>query len=656
MVIITVSSRLEKTPLSSKYATSGSISSNRNTAFSAIGQQIFFRLGMIRNSLSSLVGGQIFYALSDKSYDVRASACSEIESLSRKALTLKDDEFQQWCSNIVEGVEAELLNRANANGRKGGLSCLASMCIALRAGISEPIATAIIRCVTNAINDDDSHVRYMACESLFNIIGSLPKTVLADYFPILFDSLCKILHDVDIHSTCAALDRLLRESFIFDSTPIQVYEIVESRLLYPQPVVKQLSLGWLTSLYEKDTQTVISRIALIMPPLFSLLSTQKGDIIVAADSLLSRIVRDIDSQEVELEDDSRKQLLSVLFKYAKFQDSMKIRPRIFMFEFFRLLTNGENVIDPNAALGIVSTLIGTNASGEKDLSAFVNRFSESLLGRESFLNHIVIINDYPKILVDSASTVESVEPLIRWLDRLLTVQSIRLEPNPKISPQSLLTLPGIATGTGDQLEGILRILQSQYELKDYAHEVLVLLRKTSGGVELFCQCYSRVMGDECVIEILVAVVNALGGKSTDMSLGIDGDVVMALIRILCGNEKLFGKIVDVVHGKQFLETTRTVCIVGFLLLCIITEHYEEGVEGIASFKLLPEEHGNIFAKIFDSEPFVKYRTALLRAEGRLLGRLLLEISIRMNQESDGFKILLGRLQVLSIHKSLVVEM
>ena len=113
---------------------------------------------------------------------------------------------------------------------------------------------------------------------------------------------------------------------------------------------------------------------------------------------------------------------------------------------------------------------------------------------------------------------------------------------------------------------------------------------------------------------------------------------------------------DVVHGKQFLETTRTVCIVGFLLLCIITEHYEEGVEGIASFKSLPEEHGNIFAKIFDSEPFVKYRTALLRAEGRLLGRLLLEISIRMNQESDGFKILLGRLQVLSIHKSLVVEM
>lgn len=85
---------------------------------------------------------------------------------------------------------------ADAYTKKGGLIGLASCGIGLRNGISEYIHI-LLPPVRACLDDNDSSIRFFACESLYNIVKAARGDIL-DFINEIFSSLCNLYADVDV--------------------------------------------------------------------------------------------------------------------------------------------------------------------------------------------------------------------------------------------------------------------------------------------------------------------------------------------------------------------------------------------------------------------------------------------------------------------------
>ncbi len=104
--------------------------------------------------------------LSDRSYDKRKLGAHEVEKVMRR---LREAEGQREAiRRVLSMLAAEFACSVNSNNRKGGLIALASCAIGLHYQISDHLDLVVPPVLKN-FSDQDSRVRYYACESLFNI-------------------------------------------------------------------------------------------------------------------------------------------------------------------------------------------------------------------------------------------------------------------------------------------------------------------------------------------------------------------------------------------------------------------------------------------------------------------------------------------------------
>ena len=118
--------------------------------------------------------------------------------------------------------------QASSNHRKGGLIGLAAFVVAL--GPTAPIAHLLPPIFTSFL-DQDSRLRYYACESVYNICKTV-RSGCIDSFESLFDGVCRLVADADAHVRNAAqlLDRLLKVRLREDLS-IRIFPVPYSRLL-----------------------------------------------------------------------------------------------------------------------------------------------------------------------------------------------------------------------------------------------------------------------------------------------------------------------------------------------------------------------------------------------------------------------------------------
>ncbi|CAG2122314.1 unnamed protein product, partial [Medioppia subpectinata] len=131
-------------------------------------------------------------ALNDKLYDKRKAAALEIEKMARDFNTVGNVIQIKKLLKIL-GEDFSLSN--NPNSRKGGLIGLAAMAIALGRE-STPYISDLIRPMLSCFSDQDSRVRYYACEALYNVVKVSRSDVLP-FFNEVFDSLSKLAADPD---------------------------------------------------------------------------------------------------------------------------------------------------------------------------------------------------------------------------------------------------------------------------------------------------------------------------------------------------------------------------------------------------------------------------------------------------------------------------
>ncbi|KAL3731299.1 hypothetical protein ACJRO7_028212 [Eucalyptus globulus] len=227
--------------------------------------------------------------LSDKLYEKRKNAALEIEGIVKQLAAAGDHDK---ISAVINLLTYEFTYSAQANHRKGGLIGLAAATVGLSTEAAQHLEQ-IVPPVLNSFADQDSRVRYYACEALYNIA----KVVRGDFiifFNKIFDALCKLSADSDANVQSAAhlLDRLVKvNGFTFNIE--EFIPLLRERMNVLNPYVRQFLVGWITVLDSVPDIDMLGFLPDFLDGLFNMLSDSSHEIRQQADAALSEFLQEI---------------------------------------------------------------------------------------------------------------------------------------------------------------------------------------------------------------------------------------------------------------------------------------------------------------------------------------------------------------------------
>ncbi|KAF8981372.1 hypothetical protein BGZ52_002937 [Haplosporangium bisporale] len=134
-----------------------------------------------------ILSPQVSRGLSDKLYDKRKGAALEVERIIREYVIAGEREKIKL---TISALVADFVYSVSANARNGGLIGLAATSISLAGQVSQYLE-AIVPPVLLCFADQDSRVRYYACESMYNIAKVARGSILR-YFNEMFDAMSKV--------------------------------------------------------------------------------------------------------------------------------------------------------------------------------------------------------------------------------------------------------------------------------------------------------------------------------------------------------------------------------------------------------------------------------------------------------------------------------
>ncbi|KAF7131616.1 hypothetical protein RHSIM_Rhsim09G0089600 [Rhododendron simsii] len=230
--------------------------------------------------------------LSDKLYEKRKNAALEVEGIVKQLAAAGDHDKITAVINLLTN---EFTYSPQANHRKGGLIGLAAATVGLTSEAAQHLEQ-IVPPVLNSFSDQDSRVRYYACEALYNIA----KVVRGDFivfFNQIFDALCKLSADSDpnVQSAAHLLDRLVKD-IVTESNEFSIEEFIpllRERMNVLNPYVRQFLVGWITVLDSVPDIDMLGFLPDFLDGLFNMLSDSSHEIRQQADSALSEFLQEI---------------------------------------------------------------------------------------------------------------------------------------------------------------------------------------------------------------------------------------------------------------------------------------------------------------------------------------------------------------------------
>ncbi|XP_075518606.1 protein VAC14 homolog [Primulina tabacum] len=240
----------------------------------------------------SVIPPAVLRNLSDKLYEKRKNAALEVEGIVKQLISSGDHEKINAVINLLAN---EYTYSPQANHRKGGLIGLAAATVALTSDAAQHLEQ-IVPPVLASFSDQDSRVRYYACEALYNIA----KVVRGDFivfFNQIFDALCKLSADSDpnVQSAAHLLDRLVKD-IVTESDQFSIEEFIpllRERMNVLNPYVRQFLVGWITVLDSVPDIDMLGFLPDFLDGLFNMLSDSSHEIRQQADSALSEFLQEI---------------------------------------------------------------------------------------------------------------------------------------------------------------------------------------------------------------------------------------------------------------------------------------------------------------------------------------------------------------------------
>ncbi|KAK2399604.1 PtdIns(3,5)P(2) sythesis regulation factor [Trifolium repens] len=240
----------------------------------------------------SVMPAAVLRNLADKLYEKRKNAALEVEGIVKQLASAGDHDK---VTAVITLLTTEFTYSPQANHRKGGLISLAAATVGLTNGAAQHLEQ-IVPPVLNSFSDQDSRVRYYACEALYNIA----KVVRGDFivfFNQIFDALCKLSADSDgnVQSAAHLLDRLVKD-IVTESDQFSIEEFIpllRERMNVLNPYVRQFLVGWITVLDSVPDIDMLGFLPDFLDGLFNMLSDSSHEIRQQADSALSEFLHEI---------------------------------------------------------------------------------------------------------------------------------------------------------------------------------------------------------------------------------------------------------------------------------------------------------------------------------------------------------------------------
>ncbi|VDL59916.1 unnamed protein product [Hymenolepis diminuta] len=230
--------------------------------------------------------------LCDKLFEKRKAGAIEVEQLVK---TYVQKEKTEEIEKILQILGQDFIVSPNVNVRKGGLFGLASVAIGLGKSCSL-YADALIAPIFQALRDNDSQIRYCACESLYNILKVLQVHALR-YLNDLFEALCTATADseVSVRQVVDHCDRLLRDIVIQNRTiDVKAFmDIISERLKTRVPFTRKFVVCWISTLNSAPEFKILQNIPQILDGLLNILRDENPDIRRNCDILLSEFLSGI---------------------------------------------------------------------------------------------------------------------------------------------------------------------------------------------------------------------------------------------------------------------------------------------------------------------------------------------------------------------------
>lgn len=219
----------------------------------------------------AFVFAQVLRNLSDRSYDRRKQGASEVEATIAQLAASGENEAVM---RLLTFLADDLIGSRNIYHRKGGLAALAAAARSLSNNLDKYLPT-IVGPILRCFEDSEGRVRYYACESLFNV-AKVARAKILRFFNEIFQGICRLVADFDteVKTGAGVLNRKMKdivtecESFDVDAfVPLLCTHIASTN-----PHVKQLIVGWITTLDSVPEIDMLDYLPELMEGLFSMLS------------------------------------------------------------------------------------------------------------------------------------------------------------------------------------------------------------------------------------------------------------------------------------------------------------------------------------------------------------------------------------------------
>lgn len=232
-------------------------------------------------------------ALSDKTYDKRKIAATEIEKMVADFNAKKN--YGQ-IRRIIEVLSKDFVTSNDSNKKKGGLIALAATSIALGKD-TERFIEEIVNPILNCLMDTETKVRYFASESLYNVV-KVSRGSIIPLFPSLFTSLSRLVTDPDqsVKNGSELLDRLLKDIVIECSSSFDLdafIPLVRERILANNSFARQFIISWISVLNAVPEINMVVYLPEILLGLFQMLEDNMPEIQRMCESLLTQFLKTI---------------------------------------------------------------------------------------------------------------------------------------------------------------------------------------------------------------------------------------------------------------------------------------------------------------------------------------------------------------------------
>ncbi|KAK3242703.1 PtdIns(3,5)P(2) sythesis regulation factor, partial [Cymbomonas tetramitiformis] len=248
---------------------------------------------MLHSEAAALLPPSVLRSLSDKLYDKRKAAALEVEQVTKTLASSKD-----WHSvdALISMLVEDYTRSPQANHRKGGLIGLAAATVGLGTN-TEKHLMRIVPPVLDSFADQDSRVRYYACEALYNIAKQVGRDSFIMFFNDVFDALCKLSADADpnVQNAAHLLDRLVKD-IVTESRTFSIESFIpllHERLNVHNPYVRQFLVGWITVLDSVPDIDMLEFLPEFLDGLLNMLSDPNREIRQQADSALAEFLQEI---------------------------------------------------------------------------------------------------------------------------------------------------------------------------------------------------------------------------------------------------------------------------------------------------------------------------------------------------------------------------